>query len=127
MNRQEVFNRVATHLLTQMEQSRGQSWSPSEFYAGCQYRGKGGLSCAIGCLITDEAYYPELEGKGIGMPAVIEALIKSGIDMNDGYKTYNAEMLCSLQNTHDLHEPEYWYTHLRQIANNYNLTFPEGV
>lgn len=32
----------------------------------CFYRGEGGLKCAIGQLIPDSAYTPEMEGKGAG-------------------------------------------------------------
>ena len=46
---QEVFDYVAKHLIKQGRQSWLQSY-------GCAYRGEGGLSCAAGCLVTDEEY-----------------------------------------------------------------------
>jgi hypothetical protein len=44
----------------------------------CAYRGDGGLKCAIGALILDENYSPELELTNAHQLEVIEALCKSG-------------------------------------------------
>ena len=30
---------------------------------GCAYRGRGGTMCAVGCLISDQAYSFKMEGK----------------------------------------------------------------
>ena len=45
MKEQEVFDRVARHLLKQ----NAKATSPR---GGCSYRTKEGLSCAVGCLLT---------------------------------------------------------------------------
>ena len=56
MTAQEIFDKVAAHLLTQRK--------PSLLCGiGCAYRGEGGLKCAAGCLIPDEEYSPEMEGR----------------------------------------------------------------
>ena len=57
MNDQDVFDRVATHLLTQKRRSTNQSIP--------LYRDDRGNKCAIGCLIDDEHYNPILEGSSI--------------------------------------------------------------
>lgn len=54
---QEIFNQVATHLLTQMEVSQDKN------SMSCLYRGPNGLKCAAGCLIADDEYLPEMEGE----------------------------------------------------------------
>ena len=57
MKKQEVFNKVAAHLLAQGK--------PALKGEDCVYRSKDGLKCAIGCLIPDENYTPEMERKSI--------------------------------------------------------------
>ena len=47
---QEVFDRVASHLLTQSARSLLPDGS------GCAYRGANGRMCAVGCLIADYEY-----------------------------------------------------------------------
>jgi hypothetical protein len=53
---QEIFDTVARHLFTQGTQAFDAD------VARCQYRGPNGTKCAVGCLIPDEAYDPEMEG-----------------------------------------------------------------
>ena len=55
---QEVFDHVAGHLIKQGRQSKIGSYE----YDGCSYRGIGGTSCAVGCLIPDNEYKFEFEG-----------------------------------------------------------------
>jgi len=43
----------------------------------CAYRGGNGLMCAVGCLITDEAYFEGLEGHCADDNRVVEALFNS--------------------------------------------------
>lgn len=52
----EIFDRVCSHLLAQNQRA--------ECDVGCAYR-VNGLKCAVGCLITDEAYNPNMEGAGV--------------------------------------------------------------
>ena len=56
MTPQEIFDTVARHLFAQGTQAYDADVSR------CQYRGPGGTKCAVGCLIPDEAYDPEMEG-----------------------------------------------------------------
>jgi len=58
-DRQKIFDTVAAHLLKQNKKSVG----ADNLGHVCQYRSSDGLKWAIGCLITDEAYYPNLENK----------------------------------------------------------------
>lgn len=117
MNRQEVFNRVATHLLTQMKKSL---MGNDGF---CAYRGRKGLACAIGCLITDEAYTPDVEGKTVNNEKVVEALAKCGIEV----KKVGYGFFCALQKVHDEYEYQQWRPRLHDVADDYGLTFPEGI
>ena len=60
MNQQEIFDKVASHLITQGVQAK---YLPhSDGYPSCAYRGENDTMCAAGCLIPDEEYNPEFEG-----------------------------------------------------------------
>jgi hypothetical protein len=56
-NKQYIFDRVATHLMTQSRKSVDPTSDKL-----CKYRGPDGCMCAIGCLMTDEEYKPAFEG-----------------------------------------------------------------
>ncbi len=64
---QAVFDKVVKHLLTQKRRSEGKQ--------GCAYRGKDGDMCAVGCLISDKAYDPEIEGHSVYYLRVQENLL----------------------------------------------------
>lgn len=51
MNHQEVFTKVATHLL---KQGRRALFAEKNGFRSCAYRGDNGTKCAVGCLIKDE-------------------------------------------------------------------------
>jgi len=65
-NLQEVFDTAAKHLITQgrpavPEDGEEALRAPSR----CLYRTAAGLKCAVGCLIPDTHYDPEIEGGGV--------------------------------------------------------------
>jgi hypothetical protein len=119
MNTLEVFNKVEANLLAQGVRSIRKSLISDM----CAYRGAGGLRCAVGCLIKDEAYHKGLEG--IAMWAdekeedrqmlLEEALIKSGIDLNSTM----THMLSDLQSLHDTVRPEVWKQRLQKLRVKY--------
>jgi len=57
MNKQEFFDKVARHLLTQ----NAKSIEAFERNAKCLYRGPNGMKCVAGCLIPDELYSENFE------------------------------------------------------------------
>jgi len=118
MNKQEVFNKVAKHLLTQNSKSMA--------FGQCAYRGKDGRMCAVGCLIPDKVYTSKFENKNVrGLldindwePAVVMQLAEAGIDQ------YNASLLMQLQRMHDRKPVEEWPALLAKIAAEYKLEMP---
>src|SRR4051812_610560 len=95
MTDQEIFDKVATHLLTQNAKSLllepGQPIS-------CLYRGREGKKCAIGCLIPDELYTPYIEGKRIfTLPMEIRKVLEEGATSTSS----RIELLGELQDVHD--------------------------
>ena len=89
----------------------------------CLYRTKGGLQCAVGCLIDDDNYSPQLEGHGFGSSDVNLAVRNSnkGIRLN----TETKAMLIRLQTLHDDNKPSNWPEKLGSIARDYNLKIPK--
>lgn len=100
---QEVFDQVATHLLTQMEKSRNTKFEgPTP--AGCLYR-YGSLKCAAGCLVGEDEY-----------PEIVE-----GVDWNDLIEMdlvpiNHASLIGGLQTIHDYSLPVEWAAELRDLA-----------
>ena len=83
---QEIFDTVATHLFTQGRRAFDG--------VGCVYRTPEGLSCAVGCLIPDDLYAPEMEGHGVTF------LLDEFTELPDWFSE-NLGLLAELQNTHD--------------------------
>ena len=109
----DLFNKIETHLLTQNGRSV-KEWV-------CQYRHEG-LCCAVGILLTDEMYYPELEGASLedftALKHILEPLI--GAKDSDEYNV-NLKLLLRLQNIHDNFDVDCWKHELEQINLEFNL------
>ena len=115
MTDQEIFTKVATHLLTQNKQSL------SESLQSCRYRGMGGTMCAVGCLITDDAYDREIEGYRSSSGVVIMALEESGIDGRAAM-----DLLHDLQFVHDRTPVANWQRELLRVAEKHDLEMPDA-
>jgi hypothetical protein len=114
MTQQEIFDKVALHLLRQGKRA---TYDGESFI--CRYRAFDGTSCAIGCLIEDKWYSSGLEGCSIYARDIQGALKLSGILADDG--TIRS-LLGSLQYLHDGIDPSSWREELFAIANRYNLS-----
>lgn len=75
MNRQDIFNRIVTHLRAQ----GGRAFE--EGSDNCLYRGPFGRKCAIGALIADKHYTLALESLTPHSRSVRAALAASGVDI----------------------------------------------
>jgi len=127
MNKQEVFDKVARHLLEQGEPCLDRD---GRFQTICKYRNSAGQKCAVGCLITNEAYDPDIEGRGVQTPEVCAALVKSGIDVftvEDRFIQSGMNMLRELQNMHDNCSSYDWKNQLMRIAALHDVNFPEDL
>lgn len=110
---QDIFDMVARHLLTQGKKSiRSTGIPPGVAPNNCAYRGEGGMSCAVGCLIPDKRYYRGLEG--MSAPALPSYILKE-------YEEH-IELLCLLQGIHDDHHEDNWKQCLEQLAHTYELS-----
>lgn len=106
---QEIFDTVAKHLLTQNARSVGSYFETG----GCRYRGPNGLKCAVGCLIPDELYDPEMEGHG-----------STFLVMNYPELGFHgvSRLLSHLQSIHDHDDVKWWPEGLRSLAAEFGLS-----
>jgi hypothetical protein len=105
MDLQEIYNRVAEHLLQQGRRAMDEE-------GVCRYRA-GELSCAIGCLIKDEFYSEDLEDTLASSGPVISALSQS---LSCGVSGYDALFLLDLQSIHDNTAVKDWKYALEEFA-----------
>jgi hypothetical protein len=87
---QKAYETIRAHLIEQGKPARDVSGQ-------CVYRSDTGLKCAVGCLISDEAYHKGLEDCTPHMDNVIEALEKSGWPFTQG----ELQCLKEMQEKHD--------------------------
>ncbi len=110
LSRQEIFNKVYRHLLTQNAMAKDNE--------RCMYRSPEGLRCAVGCLLTDgEAVECDSELAGVTGLYKKGVLPKRLID--------SMELLSHLQLVHDAYPVAGWEGRLRTVAFNFGLSVPE--
>lgn len=129
MTKQEIFDRVTEHLLTQKKRST--TWDESGYK--CKYRGPNGLKCAIGILIPDHLYNPVFDGtlsqaKAFGLKGLsIRRLMKAVPALQDYLGAENLDILNELQSIHDDVDPSSWRVRLFYLAGQYHLRFPKAL
>lgn len=106
---QDIFDKVAKHLLTQNAKSENAEGM-------CMYRGPGELRCAAGWIIPDNLYNSKMETRRMyavfsDFPKVAEYLGRE-----------NSELVQRLQDVHDQEPVEYWPTALKVVAEKFELS-----
>lgn len=130
---QQIFDKVATHLLTQKKQCLDT--------VGCRYFDPTtGHRCAVGCLIPPDRYDTELEGlsiEGIIAALSIEEPAQQleeaqqellAILADEGIQWEHRptlQLLQLLQEIHDHSEPTEWHNQLSELARNRRFTMPK--
>lgn len=114
LSKQEVFNKVALHLLKQFTKSVELETSNS-----CMYRGHKGNKCAVGALIPDEMYREEMEwhtsGQLLACFPQLQSLFK------DDELFIIMDMLTFCQWIHDEFAPDQWYDQILKLAEKFDL------
>lgn len=95
--RQDIFDRALAHLRTQRQPALNHYQDHDES-PRCLYRTPEGLKCAIGALIPDENYNPDLENTAASSHCVIEAMGYNPGDLTQDDRVF----LSALQS--DLHD-----------------------
>ena len=110
MTNQQLFDTVATHLLTQ----RTRSIATKNGVTRCAYRGRKGTRCAIGCLIPDDRYDATFEGFAVKKPEIRKAA---------GLRSAQLPLAEELQQIHDMIiHPSLWRGALRIVARERRLS-----
>lgn len=109
---QSIFDTVYRHLLTQKRQARGAANT-----TGCQYLTKGGLRCAVGCLIPLDRYNPAFEGDRVECNQAIAL----AADLQTPEEIHLAS---TLQNVHDSTDVALWKQELANVAKEFDLSIP---
>lgn len=104
--KQQIFDQVATHLLTQEVKSATATGS-------CKYR-YNGLMCAAGCLMSDDEYKDSFEGASWVRLAYAGQVPEQ-----------NKDFVQSLQRIHDTYKPSDWFARLKILAEHNKLVFEE--
>ncbi|MFM0323787.1 hypothetical protein [Caballeronia glebae] len=100
----DIYERVSEHLLTQRAVSEDDNGS-------CRLRSPEGHKCAIGSLVRDDVYEPQLEGVGISYfrhardGRLLRALYASNVN---AYDPNIIDLLIELEEVHDYAEIEEW-------------------
>ena len=126
MTNQEVFDKVLSFL-------RNQKYI-STLSGQCRYRGRDGRMCAVGCLIPDNLYDPEMES----MPA--STVLAMSPELQNLFDGVDERMLMDLQSAHDGNMPSStmaessniykltmasWESAMKRIARDYRLEYNE--
>lgn len=116
LNKQQVFNKVALHLLKQNE--RSETKYPTRQKPICAYRGQNGTACAVGCLIPDEMYRPEMEGK------LVYTLMGDHVSTRTLFdeEVIDSSLLSAMQNIHDNTSVDNWFFNLVEFAKVHELS-----
>ena len=109
MDRQEIYNQIQTHLLTQNQKSLMPNGKGA-------YRGLAGLKCALGIFIPDELYSLDLEGKSVKEISAFFRFPNGPIE-----NCQDMSFLFKLQDIHDGCPIENWETALESLAYEFSL------
>ncbi len=113
MNNQQAFDRMCDHLMTQKAQAYQNGY--------CVFRTAQGLQCAIGCLIPDQVYHPNIEGM------TVRSLKARYPDFAAIVADVDTYLLDECQYVHDRHEVPQWASELRKLAQKFELEAPASI
>ena len=115
-NNQKAFTDMVLHLRKQ----NAKALDPQvECENNCLFRAPDGNKCAVGGLIKDELYYPELESMGVENPKMTEVLERSG------YPDVCSGLLRDMQHVHDAEGIQDWEKQFAIVAGIWDLALPK--
>ena len=113
--KQQLFDAVVNHLLTQRERASGLS-------LGCLYRTDTGLACAVGCLVTDdEAHDMDNNMHGTQPTTTLSSLVDDR-KLPERLLPF-VDLLDRLQRIHDSYGIDEWRQRLLELATDQGLAF----
>lgn len=123
MDNQTIFDAVINHLVKQGVQSRSE-----EYVIGgagkCAYRNGAGLSCAVGCLISDEDYRENMDSDD---DTTIGDVLNNHPHLPE-YFYVHRDLLSDLQQLHDTFSEfslndDLFVENVEQIGKDHNLNY----
>lgn len=119
LDQQAIFDIVSNHLLTQGERAQRPTFWSSQMAMCAYFNQETGLKCAVGCLIPEERYHPDLEGWSL-----MSVSVKTALDLDRFVDPDLAlALLHDLQSVHDDALPDQWRTALEDVADAHGLKF----
>lgn len=88
MTAQDIFDKIVLALINQKEKS------VDALTGSCRYRGPNNTKCAVGYLIPDDLYDPNMEGVSV------DNILIQYPTINEMY-VHHTFLLCKLQSAHD--------------------------
>ncbi len=113
MEPQQAFTKIVTHLRAQNRQSK------DDLYRLCLYKAPNSDSCAVGCMIPDDQYSPNMEGKSL------RVLMETFPDLFNEWPENTINLMSSMQTVHDVCEPDDWEERFGVVATAHKLVVPE--
>ena len=113
MSVREIFYKVEKHLLKQNGRA--------EVSGTCQYRTDSGLSCAVGCLMTDDIYDSSFEGESVRDSSIMDALTPI-VGVNYELRLHKLNLLYRLQLVHDDSPVGDWEHDLAQLKLEFDIS-----
>lgn len=101
---QAVFDQIVNHLRAQGEPCKDE-------IGVCSYK-SGNERCAAGCLIADDEYNKEYEGKGWDSLVSESKVTKM-----------HKDLICSMQNIHDVYPVRAWEESFSGVAEKFALVY----
>jgi hypothetical protein len=108
---QKLFNRIVRHLLKQNAQAM--------LHGSCMYRAPDGKRCAVGGVLPNRLYKPNMERKSY------DFLVQSFPEVGEHFGVENKDLLSACQRVHDDNLPCYWLDKLAAVAVQFGLDFPK--
>jgi hypothetical protein len=121
MNLEELSLKIRDHLTNQKAQAANSN-------DACQYRTSDGRMCAVGCLLTDDLYSLDFEGKGITGDNIYSVKLRKvlsnayGINFNPG--SPGSELLSRWQRYHDSGDYARWCEDSEDSEDSVNFRSP---
>ena len=111
MTKQEIFDKVITHL-------RKQNKKATNIFGGCEYKNVNGLRCAVGCLIPDDMYDKKME-----LSSTVDGLFRDFLEIQKLLGKRNKDFLTRIQVIYDSCRIENWEERWENLAKVYNLEY----
>lgn len=103
--KQEIFDFVVRFLLKQNQKSQNE-------YMIYKYHLNDGKKCAMGCLIPDKDYHPDMEL----LPKFVNRYF-----IDSGYSREEMHLIQDLRTVHDHEDVCRWRKEFKKVADTYNL------